>query len=388
VPTQAQIPLQTEALIVGGGPAGLATAIALRQRGISCVVVESRTPAASDAGLDKPCGEGLLPDALLALAQLGIALPPDAGHPFTGIRFVNPTHSVAASFAASAGRAIGLRRTELHRLLAERAIAAGATLLFGHHLTLPEQPAATTAHIDGKPIGFRWLIGADGRASTVRRWAGLDHKRESLRFGSRLHFRIAPWCPQVEVHWAPIGQIYITPVAADSVGIAFVARTGQPAPKDFLAHFPAVAQRLAGAALLSRQQGAVSANTRLRHITRQHIALVGDASGSVDSITGEGLALAFRQSIALAESIATGALAAYPRQHACIMASTRRMARALLLMDRFPAIASMTLRLFDAWPTPFALLLALHSKPKAPRTNRLIPSPSRRRPQNVYQVEL
>jgi 2-polyprenyl-6-methoxyphenol hydroxylase-like FAD-dependent oxidoreductase len=51
-----------EVVILGGGPAGLAAGIALRQRGIGCLVVESRLPT-----IDKGCGEGLMPDAIASL---------------------------------------------------------------------------------------------------------------------------------------------------------------------------------------------------------------------------------------------------------------------------------------------------------------------------------
>ena len=67
----------TEVLIVGGGPAGLAAAIALRQRGIDCTVVE-----ACPAGIDKACGEGLMPDSRDTLARLGISLAAAIGYHF------------------------------------------------------------------------------------------------------------------------------------------------------------------------------------------------------------------------------------------------------------------------------------------------------------------
>ena len=71
----------TQALIVGGGPAGLAASIALRQRGINCTVIEARpTP------IDKACGEGLMPDSRETLAQLGVHLDERDGHLFRGIR--------------------------------------------------------------------------------------------------------------------------------------------------------------------------------------------------------------------------------------------------------------------------------------------------------------
>ena len=60
----------TDVFIVGGGPAGLAAAIAARQRGLRVVVADG-----GHAPIDKACGEGLMPDALAELERLGIQLP-------------------------------------------------------------------------------------------------------------------------------------------------------------------------------------------------------------------------------------------------------------------------------------------------------------------------
>jgi len=62
------LPGKTEVFVVGGGPAGLAAAIAARQRGFEVVVADSAQPP-----IDKACGEGLMPDGVAALARLGVA---------------------------------------------------------------------------------------------------------------------------------------------------------------------------------------------------------------------------------------------------------------------------------------------------------------------------
>ena len=75
---------ETDVLVVGGGPAGLAAAIAARAKGFRVVVADCSRPP-----IDKPCGEGLMPDALAALSQLGIAVRSEDSFPFRGIRFVD-----------------------------------------------------------------------------------------------------------------------------------------------------------------------------------------------------------------------------------------------------------------------------------------------------------
>ena len=63
------VPQETEVFVIGGGPAGLAAAIASRDKGLRVTVADwSRPP------IEKPCGEGLMPDSLDALRQLGVTI--------------------------------------------------------------------------------------------------------------------------------------------------------------------------------------------------------------------------------------------------------------------------------------------------------------------------
>jgi 2-polyprenyl-6-methoxyphenol hydroxylase-like FAD-dependent oxidoreductase len=368
-------PQSTEALIIGGGPAGLAASIALRQRGIDCTVVEARPPAMNPksparslagVGIDKACGEGLMPDSRETLAQLGVTLADSDGYLFRGIRFANAVHSVDAHFPDGAG--IGVRRPRLHTLLAERAQQAGATLLFDSHVRLPETELSTrdadgyqTATVNGAPIHFRWLIGADGQASSVRKWSGLDKtKKSSLRYGFRTHYRVAPWSDYVEVHWGQSGQLYITPVASDCVCVVYITRDPRCDRANILADFPEVAAQLAGADIASQQRGAVTATCRLRSVATQSVALIGDASGSADAITGEGLAITFRQALALADSITSGSLDAYRTAHPKIGRLPHVMGALMLTLDRWPTFQFRALRTLAHTPAVFRELLQAH----------------------------
>lgn len=356
---------ETSVLIVGGGPAGLAAAIALGQRGLDCTVVEAREP-----GDDKACGEGLMPGALTALRTLGVRLEPKHGHAFRGIRFANPTHRVEADFEA--GNGIGVRRPELQGRLVERAADLGATLLWNSRVRLLEQAALPTfgsagklgrATISGKEIRFRWLIGADGQASSVRRWANLDTWRsERVRFGFRRHFQVNPWSEFVEVHWGLKGQIYVTPVAADCVCVVAMSHDSRTGWDEFLTAFPEIEQRLGGAGLGSQPRGGISAMRRLHRVANDRTALIGDASGSADSITGEGLAMTFRQATALADAIAQGSLKSYEQRHRSIGRRPHWMGGLMLTLDRWPALVGPTLRLLASTPELFSGLLNFHAE--------------------------
>jgi len=61
--------MKSDVLVVGAGPAGLATAIAAAAKGLRVTVADARRPP-----INKPCGEGLLPEAVEALRGIGIEL--------------------------------------------------------------------------------------------------------------------------------------------------------------------------------------------------------------------------------------------------------------------------------------------------------------------------
>lgn len=108
-----------DVLVVGGGPAGLATAILADRKGLSTAVAEPRS-----GPVDKACGEGLMPAALARLAALGVDPP---GRSLRGIRYVESGRGAEALFNGPPGR--GVRRTALHEALAARAAAARIPLL-------------------------------------------------------------------------------------------------------------------------------------------------------------------------------------------------------------------------------------------------------------------
>ncbi len=297
-----------------------------------------------------------MPDSLAALRGLGVTIASADSYPFRGIRFLGQGTRVDASFPSGCG--IGVRRTVLHQRLASHAEAAGAVLAWGRRVTDLSEDRAV---VGGEEIRFRWIVGADGERSKVRRWAGLDsHRRNSRRFGFRRHYRMAPWTDCMEIYWGEKRQIYVTPIAPGEVCVALISRDSHLRLEEALAGFPVLRRRLLRATPSTEERGAVSATRRLHCVATGRVALIGDASGSVDAISGEGLCLAFRQAVPLARSLAGGDLRAYEREHASLMRRPAWMAGLMLSLDRYPRLRGAVLPALAARPNLFAKLLAMH----------------------------
>jgi 2-polyprenyl-6-methoxyphenol hydroxylase-like FAD-dependent oxidoreductase len=355
-----------DVFIIGGGPAGLAAAIAARRHGLSVAVADGATPP-----IDKPCGEGLMPDGLKALRELGITIPADACQPFRGIRFVSGNQEAEAVFPR--GHAHGIRRTVLHQLLVDHAASCGVSMLW--------QTPVVGVNPEGVLLsnGFapaRWIVGADGSNSRVRRWAGLDrHEKKETRFGFRRHYRVAPWSDFMELHWADDSQgndpqihdsrindsqIYVTPVSRDEICLALVSSNAHLRLDAALTAFRELAARFEHAEVTSSERGAITVSRRLRRVHRENIALIGDASGGVDAITGEGLCLGFRQASPLADCLAQNDLARYEIEHRRLLRRPAMMSRLMLLMGRHPRLRRRAMQVFQSSPGSFARMLAMH----------------------------
>jgi flavin-dependent dehydrogenase len=342
--------MNSEICIVGGGPAGLAAAVALTQSGRQVTVLDCALPP-----IDKACGEGLMPDSLAALAQLGVTLP-GMGIALQGVRFLGAGRCVSSDFPNGIGR--GLRRVLLHQALVSRAEQIGVRLLWGvkNVHTRRGRVSFSGGHVDTQLI-----VGADGLKSTVRQEAGLDQfSAEKRRYGFRRHYAIAPWSAHVEIYWGDHFQIYITPVADDQVCVALISTDPYQRLDTALARIPKLAANFAGAAAVTREQGSLSISRTVRRVHSDGYVLLGDASGSVDAITGEGMCLAFKQSAALVDALDTGDLRLYQRSHRRIAAKPLQMATLMLILDSSQTLQRKALAALAAHPAIFSSLLAAH----------------------------
>jgi len=342
---------EPELLIAGGGPAGLACAIAARLSGLSAAVVDQGTPP-----IDKACGEGLMPGGVAILNALGVHIDPDGCAPFTGIRYVDGDTVAEADFPE--GEGLGVRRLYLHRALVARAEELGVALRWKTRFTGVD---GATLHTDAGPMTGGVLVAADGLQSPIRRWLGLDagpaaHKR----FGVRRHYRVPPWSPFVEVHWADDCEAYVTPAGPERVGVAFLWSGRKARFDDLLSEFPALSERLSGAAHDSRDRGAGPLRRDVLAVREGRVLLLGDAAGYRDAITGEGLSLAFHQAQALVDCVQRDALAEWPAAHRRICRVPTMLIDLILTFERRPWLRRRVVRALAADPEAFSRFLGVN----------------------------
>lgn len=287
-----------DVLVIGGGPVGLAAAIEARMNDLTVAVIEPKL-----GSVDKACGEGLMPGALPLLDRLGVEV---SGHEITGVCYQDSKNSVIHKFIENKGR--GVRRTDLHAALSKRANELGVTFIHDAMASIDPLPDNTVVKLkSGDEISGQFLLGADGLHSQVARQLGLTKpvgSRVTPRFGIRQHFNVAPWSSLIQVYFTKTAEVYITPVSTSQIGVAILG----PKNTDFvetIQSIPELANRIDLHDPASQRMGAGSfpQKTTARHLRR--VLLIGDASGYVDAITGEGLRLGFAQAQAAIECIKT-----------------------------------------------------------------------------------
>jgi flavin-dependent dehydrogenase len=132
------------------------------------------------------------------------------------------------------------------------------------------------------------------------------------RFGLRHHYATAPWSDHVEIHWGEHGEAYVTPVEDDLVGVAVLTRR-RMSLEDSLTDFPELREHLRGAEVVTSVMGAGPLRQRATRRVSGRVLLAGDASGYVDALTGEGIALGLAHARAAVAAVAAGKPEDYER---------------------------------------------------------------------------
>ncbi|MDP9793332.1 2-polyprenyl-6-methoxyphenol hydroxylase-like FAD-dependent oxidoreductase [Catenuloplanes nepalensis] len=162
----------TQALIIGGGVAGAATALALHRAGVPSAVFEAHSAGGDDAGAFLT----VMANGMAALDEIGAARAVvDASYPARTVALFDPDGDLVGERPIQ-GPARTLRRATLYRVLQEQVAARGIPIRHGRRLT--GTTGGVRAHFaDGSEAEGAFLVGADGIHSRVRRLIDPDAPR-------------------------------------------------------------------------------------------------------------------------------------------------------------------------------------------------------------------
>jgi geranylgeranyl reductase family protein len=323
-----------DVLVVGGGPAGSATALRLAQGGASVLLADkARFPR------DKPCGGGLTGRAL---KHAPCDVSPVVEHVVDRFQ-LRAAYGLRVARRSKTPLILMTQRRRLDAFLVEEAAAAGVEVRDGSAVTeLALDEDSATARVGGMPVRSSYVVGADGANGVVAKAAGLG---EGILCGVALEGNVA---------WDALGRSLYDGTAWVELGIVpggygWVFPKGDHANLGvggWLAEGPRLRAHLArlaeahgvemtevesvrGHRLPMRTSGAPAARGR--------VLLVGDAAGLVDPLSGDGIYEAWVSARLAAQAILDGrpneyeaALSAALDGHAAASWKAKRAA------DRFP----------------------------------------------------
>jgi menaquinone-9 beta-reductase len=304
-----------DALVVGAGPGGSATAHFLSRRGLDVVLLDR-----ADFPRDKPCGDGLTPRALRVLAEMGILADVERqGCRVDGYEVVAPNgHATSAAITSPPG-ALVIPRATLDDIIRRRAIASGARF-HGRTTVTRVEPTASGIHVhtvDATTYTARVAIIATGAASGVLTRSNILTRQPRAMLAGRAYVADlqadVTRAFQLRFDGAPTpgyGWIFPTGERAANVGVGFMprkrgrARTAHQA-MDVFRNGPALRRLLAGARQLGPLKGYPIRVDFLRAPTfAARTLLVGEAAGLVNPLTGEGIDYALESGRIAADHLA------------------------------------------------------------------------------------
>jgi 2-polyprenyl-6-methoxyphenol hydroxylase-like FAD-dependent oxidoreductase len=329
-----------DAIVVGGGLAGAALADQLARAGHDVLVLERETRFK-----DRVRGENMLPWGVAAAKRLGIhdELVRAGGLPSPNFvkvamgQFSPPRDMRVTTPGGDA--MLNMYHPDLQETMLARAASAGAEVMRGATVLAldagPGRPPAVAFEYKGlrQTLNSRIVIGADGRASLMRSWAGFNVQQNpelltiagTLLSGTEVPDASAYFCmgPGIASFWAPLGQqrsrvYFIYPGVAGRRALS-----GKHKIAEFLQSVQSVGvprDWLAGAEADGPLAEFDGADRWVESPARNGVALIGDAAASSDPSWGSGLSLTLLDVEHLANALRAtddwdAALAQYARQH-------------------------------------------------------------------------
>jgi geranylgeranyl reductase family protein len=309
-----------DVVVVGAGPGGSAAAHYLSRLGLDVLLLDR-----SDFPRDKTCGDGLTPRALRVLDDMGIL--PDVrqrGCEVGGYTVVAPNGRHTAADIPPPG-ALVVPRLQLDHLILQRAISSGArfepNVAVSH---LEPTPHGVTIHADAprasstpQPVAFRakTAVLATGAAFGVLTRSRILPQQPRAMLAARAYFRDLQIdvARTFELRFTDIpmpGYGWVFPVAAReaNIGVGFLPGKRTGTAHQAMARFSA-GQHMQGLLAGARQDGPlkgypIRVDFLRSPTTAPRTLLVGEATGLVNPLTGEGIDYALESGRIAAEHLA------------------------------------------------------------------------------------
>jgi flavin-dependent dehydrogenase len=321
--------MDTDVLIIGGGPAGSTAAALLARKGHRVTLIEkARHPRFH-------IGESLLPANLPLLEKLGVAPEVRAiGMQKWGAEFISHWDGRQQDFRfteawnKSLPFAYQVRRSEFDRILIRNAERAGAQVIEGARVSAVDLGEGSSPvrievqHEDGSAQDWqaRFLIDASGRDTFLAN--RLQSKRRNRRHNSAAifgHFSGALRNAgdregHISIYWFDHGWFWFIPLSdgATSVGAVvwpyYLKSRTRPVNEfllDTIALCPPLAQRLAPAQLLSDAEATGNYSYTSARSHGRNFVLLGDAYAFIDPVFSSGVLLAMQSAFDGVEAVET-----------------------------------------------------------------------------------
>jgi flavin-dependent dehydrogenase len=302
------MPDHFDVVIIGGGPAGSATAINLARLGHKVALTDRAT-----FPRDKCCSEYGSPATVSELHALGVT-PGRSSNPPTALRGTAVTahggNRLEGRFARAGGppgtdRGMALRRQLIDAQLLDAARKAGVTVRegcrFRQALRNTDGIHTVTCEHSGESLNLsgRVLVGADGIRSRVARTAGLSSHGSLARLAFVAHVnQVSGLNDTAELHVNRTGYVGLNPLDVDTANVALVVPVSEAQSAagnaegffwDRLQDFPAVRDRIDRRQQIRRVLVSGPFDSRARSSVGDGLLLVGDAADFFDPFTGEGI---------------------------------------------------------------------------------------------------
>ena len=297
-----------DAIVIGGGLGGSASALRLARRGHRVLLVEKRELPAP-----KLCGEFLSPEVQASFDDMGVLhdVREAGAHPIE--RAFVTTRDGASFRSRLPGTALGLSRYALDQLLVEAAREAGAEVRDGTTVRGVAGSLAGGFRVQTRSdeLAARLVVGAYGRRGLLDRKLGRGFLRQSApRVAFKAHYEGRGVDDRVELHSFEGGYCGLSHVEEDRVNVCWIARqdalkaaggTPEAMIRERLMQNPVLAERLGAMKRVSERFEAVSQVSFARKkLFENDVCMVGDAAAMIAPLCGDGMAMALQSAAHMA----------------------------------------------------------------------------------------